>query len=115
MPDKKKRPKVTEVTIKAVYPDGDSRTITIDPTSTEALFWSDHTVLEILAPFYEANEVYISKQEMIDRFGEKGEEIIGTEASIKVTEQLIEELWTKKEPGGGLPVMMGKTNDCLPI
>ena len=115
MPEKKpKRPKVTGITIDVVYPNGESRTITIDPTKVEALFWSDHTVLEIFAPFYESKESYITKDEMIARFGEKGEKLARTKDKVKVTKKLIKEMWETKDSDGNLPVTLGKTNDCLP-
>jgi len=111
---KSKRPKVTGVTIDVVYPDGESKTITFDPTHVEALFWSEHTVLEVFAPFYETNAVYITKDEMIARFGEKGKMMAKAGDKIKVTKELIKEIWETKDPDGYLPVMLGKTNDCLP-
>ena len=111
---KSQRPKVTGVTIDVEYPDGKSKKIKIDPTRVEALFWSDHTVLDIFAPFYETKDVYITKDEMIARFGEKGKNMITTGDKVKVTKELIKELWETQDPDGFLPVTLGKTNDCLP-
>ena len=112
--NKSNRPKVTGITLDVVYPDGESRKITIDPTHLEALFWSDRTVLEIFAPYYESKESYITKDEMIARFGEKGETLVQQQDKVKVTKDLIKEMWETESTDGYLPVTLGKTTDCLP-
>lgn len=114
MNEEKKRPKVTGVTVDLLYPDGETRTIKIDPTKTEAIFLSDRAVKEIFAPFYEKHESEMPKDEMVKRFGAKGERLIGEKDKVKVDKELVEELWAKEGPDGYLPAMLGKTIDCFP-
>ena len=111
---KTKRPRLTGITLDVLYPDGNTRTITVDPNEVEALFWSDRTVLEIFAPYYESKETYITKDEMIARFGEKGETLVQQQDKVKVTKELIKEMWETESTDGYLPVTLGKTTDCLP-
>ncbi len=114
MNEEKKRPKVTGVTVDLLYPDGETRTIKIDPTKTEAIFLSDRAVKEIFAPFYEKYESEMTKDEIVNRFGEKGERLIGGKDKIKVDKELVEELWEKEDPDGYLPALLSKSIDCTP-
>jgi hypothetical protein len=112
--EKKDRPKVTGVTVNLLYPDGATRTITIDPTITEALFWSDRAIKEIFAPYYEKHPRVVPKDELIKRLGARGERLIGIEDKVKVDKEFVEKLWEKEEPGGYLLAMLSKSIDCLP-
>ncbi len=112
--EKKNRPKVTGVTVRLSYPDGESKTIEIDPNKTEALFWSDRAIKEILAPYYEKHGREITKDEMVKRFGVKGERLIGGKDKVKVNGNLVDELWEKEESDGHLPALLSKTIDCFP-
>jgi len=111
---KKNRPKVTGVTVNLLYPDGATRTITIDPIITEALFWSDRAVKEIFAPYYEKHKSEMPKDKMVKRFGAKGEGLLGGEDKVKMDKNVIEDLWENDDPDGYLPAMLSKSIDCFP-
>lgn len=110
----KKRAKVTGVTINLVDPNGNSKTITIDPTITKALFWDDKTVLEILAPFYEKNNPEMTREELIASFGTIGKKVAGSNPKIKVTKDVITKLWEEEDDKGNSLALLAKTLLCLP-
>ncbi len=114
MNEENKRPKVTGVTVDLLYPDGKSRTIKIDPTKTEAIFFSDRAVKEIFAPFYEKHESKMPKDRLVKRFGVETERLIGGEDEVKVDKELIKKLWENEGTDGFLPGLLSKTNDCNP-
>lgn len=109
-----KRAKVTGVTLNIEYPDGTSRVITLNPQHTKGLFWSDETVLKILAPYYEKVDSEMTKEEFIDRFGPEAAKIIGKTSKIKITENVVKKLWNTPDSHGFLRAVMGKSNDCYP-
>lgn len=108
------RPKVTGVTINLEYPDGSSRTVTIDPGITEGIFWSDKAVLEILDPYYKGRERVVTKQELIKDLGKRGAKIAGKEEKIKVAPGLVKKMWETKDEDGNLPALFEKTIFCIP-
>lgn len=112
----KKRAKVTGVTLNVEYPNGSTGVITIDPTYTTGLFWSDETVLQIFAPYYDRPSTVssMSKKEFVDRFGPTAERIIGKDESIKITGNIVEKLWNLEDDKGFLRAVMGKTTECTP-
>ena len=112
--EKKNRTKVTGITVNLLYPNGVPVTITIDPTKTEALFWSDRAIKEIFAPYYEKHESEMTKDEMVKRFGAKGERLIGAKDKIKVDKGLVEKLWKKEGTDVFLPALLSKSINCFP-
>ncbi len=112
--EKKNRPKVTGVTVRLSYPDGESKTIEIDPNKTEALFWSDRAVKEIFAPYYEKHKSEMPKDKMVKRFGAKGERLLGGEDKVKMDKNVVDDLWENDDPDGFLPAMLSKSINCFP-
>ncbi len=110
----KKRAKLTGITLNILYPDGTLRAITLDPKHTTGLFWSDETVLQIFAPYYDNVNSEMTKEEFINRFGPEAKRIIGKNLKIKITKNVVEELWNTPDEKGFLRAVMGKTNDCYP-
>jgi len=109
-----KRPRITGVTIDVVFPDGNSRTITIDPEKNEAVFWSDRAVIDILGEYYNTHDSYITVEELKKNFGEKAAKLAGKEEKIKVTKNLVEKLWKLESPDGYLLPMLKKGYKCIP-
>lgn len=111
----KNRAKVTGVTINLSYPDGSSRTITIDPARVEAIFWSDRGVKEILAPFYDTIDKMVSKQIIIERFGEGAAGLVAEYSDeFKITPELIKLLWDLEHGEDGQIAFICKTIKCIP-
>ena len=111
---KKKRARVTGITIDLVDTKGNARTVTIDPKVTKALFWDDKSVLEILAPFYTTNNPEMTREELIDRFGVIGRKVAGASQKIKVTKDVIKKLWEEEDDNGDSLALLSKTFICLP-
>ena len=108
------RVKVTGITMNLLYPDGHSRTVTLDPRRIEAIFFTERGVKEIYAPFYEKYSSEFPRDEFIQTFGKKGEEIIGKKKSLKMSKDVLSKLWETKDPDGSLPGIIIKTLDCKP-
>lgn len=117
MPEtEKKRAKLTGVTLNVEYPNGSTGVITIDPTYTTGLFWSNETVIEIFAPYYDRSGTpsEMTKKEFIDRFGSEAKKIIGKNDKITITGNVVEELWKLPDGKGFLRAVLGKTTECTP-
>lgn len=112
---KEKRPKVTGVTIDVVYPDGRSRTITIDPSQVEAVFWSERAVMDILAPYYKKHNPVVSQDDYTACAGDSNLAIFGGDDKITFKKETVEKLWKTKGLDGNLPFMLRKTKKCIPI
>jgi hypothetical protein len=110
----KKRAKVTGITINLVDPNGNSRTVTIDPRTTKALFWDDKTVKNLLAPYYANNNPEMTRDELIALFGTIGKKVAGSNQKIKVTNKVIEKLWDETDDTGNSLPMLAKSVFCLP-
>ena len=108
------RAKITGITVHVTYPNGNTGTITVDPTVTKALFWDDQTVSEILGSYYESKKPDMTKKQLIAHFGTIGEKVAGKKDKIKVTKKVIEDLWTQEDENGNSLTMMGKTLLCIP-
>lgn len=110
----KKRAKLTGVILNVEYPNGSTGVITIDPTYTTGLFWSDETVIEIFAPFYDSNPSEMTKKEFLERFGTHAKRIIGKNDKIQITKNVVKELWDLEDEKGFLRAALGKTTECTP-
>jgi NAD(P)-dependent dehydrogenase (short-subunit alcohol dehydrogenase family) len=109
------RPIVTGVTVNVLYPDGTSRTYTIDPSRTEALFWSDRAVLEILAPFYQTIEKHTTPDELRERFGDEVMSLdVMRSERVRITPSLVGDLWTLRDSSRKAPAFIQKTRNCIP-
>ena len=110
----KKRARVTGITINLVDPNGNSRTVTIDPRTTKALFWDEKAVKGILAPYYATNNPEMTREDLIALFGTIGKKVAGSNQKIKVTSKVIEDLWDETDDKGNSLAMMAKSIFCLP-
>ena len=110
---KKNRSKVTGVTVNLVDPNGNPRTVKIDPTVIKAIFWDDKCVLEILAPFYEKQNTEMTSQELSSSFGTVvGKKVAGSQKKVKLTKDVIKKLWEEEDDNGNLPALLAKTLLC---
>lgn len=108
------RAKLTGITLNVKYPNGTTENISLDPNKMTCLFWSDETVLQIFAPFYDKIQSEITKEELINRFGNEAKTVIGDNPTLKITRDIIETLWNLPNSKNSLPAVMGKTTDCTP-
>ena len=86
------RPKITKISI-TYEVKGKSVTKEIDPAEIEALFFTDHAVKEILAPFYDPKHPSLLR-------------------STKGTPDGVIKEWTTPLTSGDLPVVMLKVPGC---
>ncbi|MCL5979166.1 MAG: hypothetical protein M1488_00500 [Gammaproteobacteria bacterium] len=112
------RETVIGITINVLTSEGHCKTLTIDPSRTEALFWSDRAVNEILAPFYDRVEKYTTQEELVNRFGpgiKKAFTSLGIKGEqVRITPALVKEMWQlTHESGDGLSYIE-KTRNCIP-
>lgn len=109
------RPTVTGVTLNIAYPDGSTKTITVDAWRVEGIFWSDRAVLEMLAPFYDKIEKITTVEELEDRFGSSRLKSLKQKSGeVRITPALIETLWNTPGEQGHLPPVIMKTRKCIP-
>ncbi|HHX8542271.1 hypothetical protein [Vibrio diabolicus] len=64
---------VKKVIIEVEYPNGESKNLEIDPQKddVEAIFWSDKSVLEILAPYYKKVRYGLSNSDIEEMWNPK--------------------------------------------
>jgi hypothetical protein len=107
------RPQVSGVTLQLLYPDGQTKEMSFKEGSFEGLFWSERTVLEILAPFYETTERRLSRADLIDVCGPRASSLIGNRDEIQITPALVADLWNLENEEGLLPPVIMKIPDCI--
>ena len=106
---------MTGVTLNIAYPDGTTKTVTVDAWRVEGIFWSDRTVIEMLAPFYDKFEKITTIEELADRFGaSRLKSLKQKTGEIRITSKLIETLWHTPGENGNLPPVIMKTRKCIP-
>ena len=109
------RIKITGVTINVEMPNGQSKIITIDPTRVEAIFWTDRAVNEILAPFYDKIDKKVSKETIIERFGEQAEQLMKNfDNEFRITPDFITQLWELNNQSENKTAFITKTRKCIP-
>src|SRR5262249_52792073 len=89
------------------------RTVTIDPSRAEGVFWSDRTILHMLAPFYSTINKMVTREQLEKRFGNLDTIFRGAD-EIRITSEVIEQLWQLENEEGTLPAFLTKTVDCIP-
>lgn len=112
-----KRMVVTGVTINVADSSGKSYTYTIDPNETEALFWSDRAVKEMLAPFYNTINKSATLDELKDGFGDSVTSLPlnkNSDGSVKITPQLVAQLWELEDSDGNKVPVIKKPRKCIP-
>jgi hypothetical protein len=112
----KTRPIVTGITLNILYPDGSNRTVTVDPSTTEGIFWSDQSVKSILAPFYDSNKKIAPLDELQSTFGQLavGNFTADANGQVEITSKLIEQLWESEDEEGRQPPVIMKQRKCIP-
>ena len=108
------RPAVTAITVHLAYPDGSSRTVTYDPRNTEALFWTDWAVTEILGRYYEKYHPKMTREELERRFGKARVGKIRPGAELEITREDILALWSTPDESGLTLAMLSKQPDTKP-
>lgn len=106
------RPGISGVTLQLLLPNGKKRQVFLEEGSFEGLFWSDRTVQEILAPFYNTVDRRLSRTSIIDSFGPNVTSIIGDRQEIRLTAELVSRLWNLKDEEGLLPSLFIKRPNC---
>jgi hypothetical protein len=106
------RPQVSGVTLHLLYPDGKEREMSFKEGKFEGLFWSERTVLEILAPFYNTVERRLSRTELVDLTGPRATSLVGNQEEIQVTPALVADLWNLEDEEGVLPPVVMKMPNC---
>lgn len=113
-PTKPNRPVVTGITVNLSYPDGSSRTVTYDPRNTEALFWTDWAVTEILGRYYERFHPKLTRGELERRFGKARVQNLRAGTELEINSQDIQALWNTPDEFGQFLGMMTKKPDTSP-
>jgi len=108
------RPEVTGITVELRHPDGRETSTVLDPAKTEALVWSDRAALEILAPFYDTYESIYTRETLTASCGIDALPLMGGKQHLRVTPQLVENLWNLKDQNDMLPPYMEKSIFCTP-
>ncbi len=106
------RPQISGLTLHLSYPDGHTASTTLEAGSFDGVFWGERAVMEILAPFYNTIERRLSLSEMIHLVGPTITSIVGSRTDIKITPQLVEDLWNQKNDEGLLPSFIIKRPTC---
>ena len=86
------RPTLTKITL-TYEVEGQTFTKEVDPTQSIALFWADHSVLNLLASFYRPDHPSHYKHPTL-------------------TEAAILQMWNTPTASGHLPVVMDKQPGC---
>jgi hypothetical protein len=113
-----KRERVVGVTLHIVDSSGNARTVTIDPTRTEAIFWSDRAAEEILASFYGSIDKRTTKSDLVRRFGDGIIPIFNklgiSSEEVRITPDLVKEMWQLTSASGDKLAFIQKTVNCIP-
>ena len=109
------RPTISGITVELCHVYGRNTYIPINPAATEVLGWSDRAVLEILAPFYNTYESTFTREKLVESCGYNTLPLMRGTQQLRITPQIVEELWNLTDQQGILPPYMEKTTDCLPV
>lgn len=104
------RVKLKSLVAEFEYSDGTSKRVEIDIDASEALFWSERAVQEILAPFYEKKKK-LSDEEVNEFEAESGKRV------DFITPEVVIDLWNTPvdgKAGGDLPIAIEKGRKCIP-
>lgn len=103
------RPQVTSVAVTL----SDGRTITLDASNLEGLFWSDRTVNEMLGPFYNTFAMQLTPGDLTD--APDAIPVLGGQSSVSYTPALVDQLWNAPNTSGNLPCIMLKIGMCMAL
>jgi len=106
------RPQIIRVSLQMLYPDGKPANTILKAGEFEGIFWSDRAAIEILAPFYNTTERWLTRDEIIALCGPAVTSITGNKKEIAITPGLVADLWELKDDGGFLPAFIIKMPEC---
>lgn len=109
-----RRPVVTGITVHLSFPDGSCRSITYDARDTEALFWTDRAVKEILGRYYDDNHPKMTRGELEQRFNKERVKSLRPGKELQIERQDIIDLWDAPDGSGLTLGLMRKKPDCTP-
>lgn len=112
---KTNRPRVVRISVTLEHTDGTTRTIDVDPTRYNAMFWDDASVLGILGEFYEGKQRTMSRSDCELAFGkDRASAIFGQQSTLTLDRRLIEKLWNTPDAKGEYIGIMFKDHKCIP-
>ncbi len=101
------RPTVTSIAVTL----SDGRTLTLDATQLEGLFWSDRTVNQMLAPFYNDFTMHITPEHLAD--APAALPLLNGQSSTQITPELVGQMWNQPDANGNLPAFVVKVPVCI--
>lgn len=110
------RAKVTAIFISVTLPDGTVKNISLDPAETEALFFTDRAVTEMLGRFYEMHGQgkFLSADRLLKRHGMQTQVLLKGEAALPLTRDSLLTWWNTPNTEGVQPAFTIKSIDCDP-
>ena len=108
------RAKVKNVIVSITYPGGQNETTVLPGDRYEGLFFNHRAVNKILASFYKTYKSAYTRETLTASCGSYALPLIEGKESLRITSQLVEELWNLKDQKGMLPPYMEKSIFCIP-
>lgn len=110
------RAKVTAIFISVTLPDGTVKNISLDPAETEALFFTDRAVTEMLGPFYEMHGQgkSLSAVQLLKRHGMQARSLLKGEPAMPLTRESLLTWWNTPNSEGVQPAFTMKAITCDP-
>ncbi|WP_243316653.1 hypothetical protein [Geothrix paludis] len=105
------RPKITGITLDVLMPDGTTQAHVIDPTTSDALVWSDRAV-QVFRKFYDkggpAEGKRMTREDFLQHFPQ-AVSLIGDQPDILINPAVVDQLWTLPKPDGTTPAFLCKS------
>lgn len=110
------RPKIMAIFISVAMPDGSVRNFSFDPVKTEALFFTDRAVTDMLGRFYDfIGTKSLPAEALIQRFGViKGQSLMAGGGTYPISSASLTTLWSTPNQEGIYPALILKTPECEP-
>jgi hypothetical protein len=100
-----------------MLPDGTIKNFNLDPAKTEALFFTERSVSEMLGRFYDQlpERKTLPADKLLNHYGTKqGQTLLGGETSLLLSKESLTTLWTTPNAAGVQPAFILKDPSCLP-
>jgi hypothetical protein len=109
------RPVVTAIAITYIVA-GQTKTVHLDPTKVEALFFNDRAVNSILGGFYQAQaaQVVMTQEQAVQSFGARAQAVLAGGTSVVKSANLVQTLWNLPDANGFGPAFVMKDIFCIP-
>jgi len=110
------RPRVTAIFLSVTMPDGTVQNLSVDPAKTEAIFFTDRGVTEMLGRFYDrVGTKTLPTARLHGRFGaQTATTLLGGQSTYPLSAESLTTLWNTPNTSGSLPAVMLKSPDCEP-